>query len=453
MMIQDEYSLFKQRLEAKFISLGFQEKIAKAISSFIKIVGKEEGLIYAECHNLFYKDTIIKGKMNDIRDVVHEIWGMETDITIGDPPAPLKKKSKKEAMPTVFLRGDRPAQKTDLITDMNFQTFVIGQSNLVAFSACEAIAKCPGYRSNPVFIYGSTGLGKTHLLHSVGNAIQKVHPEWVIVYVTSGDFMNELISSIRFNKQDQFRQKFRTCDVLLIDDIQFLENKDTTQVEFFHTFNELYLKNKQIVITSDKYPKDIPNIEERLKSRFLQGLIADVEAPSFEDRVAIITAKAKWLNLHLSQELIFHLSHHIKSNIREIQGILNNLLMVQSMSGENITKDHVEKLLKRVIRQPKTQSSGALDTFSIQKIVAQYFDVKISDIMASGRLSKHVIPRQVAMFFCRELLDNTVAEIAQAFGKKDHTTVIHGSQRILKLSRESSEMRDALIQIRKKLEI
>ena len=335
-----------------------------------------------------------------------------------------------------------------LAPELTFSTFVRGQSNLVAYSACEAIAKNPGNLTNPVFIYGATGLGKTHLLHSVGNEIQKLHPDWQILYVTSGDFMNELIASIRFSKQESFRNKYRQCDVLLVDDIQFLENKDTTQLEFFHTFNELYQKRKQIVITSDKYPKDIPNIEERLKSRFLQGLISDIEPPSFEDRVAIIESKAKMLGLKLISDVILHIATHVKANVREIQGVLNNLLMTQSMTGQSPTIDSTNALLKRVVRM----QGSALDVHSIQKAVSAHFGIKLSELMSQNRSQKFVIPRHIAMFLAKELMDSATTEIAEAFGKKDHTTVMHAITKVRELLEKDASTRAIVNELKRKLD-
>lgn len=335
-----------------------------------------------------------------------------------------------------------------LMPEFTFSTFVRGQSNLIAYSACESIARNPGNLTNPVFIYGATGLGKTHLLHSVGNEIKRNHPDWMIVYVTSGDFMNELIASIRFNRQEVFRNKYRLCDVLLVDDIQFLENKDATQLEFFHTFNELYQKKKQIVITSDKYPRDIPNIEERLKSRFLQGLIADIEPPSFEDRVAIIDAKSKGLGLRLSREIILHISTHVKSNVREIQGVLNNLLMTQSMSGKIPTIESTNSLLRRIVRV----SEAAADIPTIQRAVASYFGIKLSDLLSANRSQKFVVPRHIAMFLAKELTSSPVTEIAESFGKKDHTTVMHAISKVRELLEKDASTRTAIQDLKRKLD-
>lgn len=332
--------------------------------------------------------------------------------------------------------------------ELTFTTFVRGQSNLIAYSACEAIAKNPGNLTNPVFIYGATGLGKTHLLHSVGNEILRQHPGWNIKYVTSLDYMNELIQSIRFYKQDDFRMRYNHVDVLLVDDIQFLESKDSTQLEFFHTFNDLFQKNKQIVITSDKYPKDIPNIEERLKSRFLQGLIADIEPPGFEDRVAIIETKAKVLSLKLTRDIVLHIATHVKSNVREIQGILNNLAMTQSMTGAPPTIESTNAHLRRIIRVP----AQSLDLSAIQKAVASHFGIKLTELMSQDRSQRLVVPRHIAMYLSRELLGSATTEIAEAFGKRNHTTVMHAVEKVRELIEKDASTRAIVSELKRKLD-
>lgn len=346
-------------------------------------------------------------------------------------------------------RSSQPAEPNrSLNPELTFTTFVRGQSNLIAYSACESIAKNPGNLTNPVFIYGATGLGKTHLLHSVGNEILRQHPTWNIKYVTSLDYMNELIQSIRFYKQEEFRKRYNHVDVLLVDDIQFLESKDSTQLEFFHTFNDLFQKNKQIVITSDKYPKDIPNIEERLKSRFLQGLIADIEPPGFEDRVAIIETKAKALSLKLTRDVVLHIAAHVKSNVREIQGILNNLAMTQSMTGAPPSIDSTNAHLRRIIRVP-TQS---LDLSAIQKAVASHFGIKLSELMSQDRSQRLVIPRHIAMYLSRELLGSATTEIAEAFGKRNHTTVMHAVEKVKELIEKDASTRAIVSELKRKLD-
>jgi chromosomal replication initiator protein len=260
--------------------------------------------------------------------------------------------------------------------------------------------------------------------------------------------MNELIQSIRFYKQEEFRMRYNHVDVLLVDDIQFLESKDSTQLEFFHTFNDLFQKNKQIVITSDKYPKDIPNIEERLKSRFLQGLIADIEPPGFEDRVAIIETKAKALSLKLTRDIVLHIATHVKTNVREIQGILNNLAMTQSMTGAPPTIESTNAHLRRIIRVP----AQSLDLSAIQKAVATHFGIKLTELMSQDRSQRLVIPRHIAMYLSRELLGSATTEIAEAFGKRNHTTVMHAVEKVKDLIEKDASTRAIVSELRRKLD-
>lgn len=366
-----------------------------------------------------------------------------SDVT----PNPIDHETSQISMEAI---GQEPTQirTGSLIQEFTFSTFVRGQSNVVACTACEAVAKNPGFLTNPVFIYGATGLGKTHLLHSVGNQIRKQHKDWKIVYVSSGDFVNDFIAMIRFNKQEFFHQKYRNCDVLLVDDIQLLENKEGTQLEFFHTFNELYQRKKQIVITSDKYPKDIPNIHERLKSRFVEGLIAEVEPPSFEDRLAIIEAKSRMLGLKMKSEIAQAIASHVKSNVRELQGILNNLMMEQSCGGKIPSLEGTTALLKRFVRIP----TNRVDMGTIQRVVATNYGIKLSELLSPSRSQRLVVPRHVAMYLAKEILEASTTEIAEAFGKKDHTTVMHALSRVKDLLESDTSTRATVFEIKRRLD-
>jgi chromosomal replication initiator protein len=342
--------------------------------------------------------------------------------------------------------SDTPERALD--PEFTFQTFVQGTNNEIASQACLNAARNPGNVSNPVFIYGSTGLGKTHLLHAVGNEIQRNRPEWHVRYVTSEDFVLDFMRAVRHNKHHEFRNKYRQVDVLLVDDIQFLERKDSTQLEFFHTFNELYQSKKQIVITSDQYPKTIPNIEERLKSRFLQGLIASIEPPTFEDRVGIIEVKASNFGLKLRRDHIEFIATHVKSNVREITGVLKTLLVNQSIKGEAPSLEAIQQLLRKDMR---AQSSG-VELLSIQKAVSAHFGIKFQDLMSSSRKENFVLPRHVAMYLARDMLPLTTTEIALAFGRKDHTTVLNAVRRISDLIEQDASTLATVKELRRKLE-
>lgn len=348
-------------------------------------------------------------------------------------------------------RADLPRDHegaTELIPELQFATFVRGDSNNLAFIACSQVASNPGKLNNPLVIYGATGLGKTHLLHAVGQEIKRNNPSFAVRYVTTTNYMTELIAAIRHSTQDEFKRKYNKVDVLLVDDIQFLEKKDSTQLEFFNTFNELAQNKKQIVITSDKYPKDIPNIEDRLRSRFLQGLIADIEPPSFEDRVAIIEAKAKMMHLSLPSEVVEHIATHVKSNVREIQGVLNQIFMDHKLAGKSASMESVNIHLRKIIRaQPR-----AVDLSSIQKIVANHFGVKLTELLSTSRQQKFVYPRHLAMYLAREVLGLAHMEIAASFGKKDHTTVLHAIDRISNQLESDASTKAVIAELRRKLD-
>jgi chromosomal replication initiator protein len=336
----------------------------------------------------------------------------------------------------------------DLNADFTFSTFVRGQSNSVAFSACESVAMRPGKLNNPVFIYGDVGLGKTHLLHSVGNDILRRTPSANVVYLTSGNFVSGFVSSIRHNTVERFTRQFLECDVLLVDDIQFLENKEQTQLEFFHIFNQLIGKKKQIVITSDKYPKDIPHLSERLRSRFLMGLLADIEPPCFEERIAILEAKAENLSLRISREVVEFIATNVKTNVREMQGVLNNLLMRQTISGLPPTIDAASTVLRGMVKIQRP----TIDIPAVQKLVANHYNIKLQDLVSASKAQKLVVPRHVAMYLSRKIVQANLVEIAQQFGRKDHTTVLNAIDKVEELIQNDASTRAAITDLKRRLE-
>jgi chromosomal replication initiator protein len=496
MLDRESNQIFSEKLRARFIELGLSKQTATKITKLVTPVKVDGNTIISYCSEPFYRDHIISPKKDEIEKIAKECWGKDYTFRIESPQndehIPKIKNSKIEAESQITLFPEEtnyfPEKKKKIKTKNNFETFsnykteenfttteeisspptntekprtldatqnfgtfIRCESNLVAYSACEAVAKNPGNLSNPLFIYGATGLGKTHLLHSVGNEIIHKIPNAKILYITSEDFVNDVIHrGIRVGKMDEVRSKYSACDVLLVDDIQFLEKKDACQIEFFHTFNELYQKRKQIVITSDKFPKDIPNIEERLKSRFLQGLLVDIEPPGFEDRVAIIETKANLIGLKINQEISFLIATHAKTNVREIQGLLKDLLMNQHMTGRSPTIESVTTILKR--RFPTGSVESTIDTAAIQKVVANHFQIKMADLMGQSRQQKFVIARHIAMFLAKEIIGMQIVAIATAFGKKDHTTVLHAMSKVKELLDKDDEFRGNFIQIKRKIE-
>jgi chromosomal replication initiator protein len=319
-----------------------------------------------------------------------------------------------------------------------FDHFVVGASNQFAHAACLAVADLPAKNYNPLFIYGGVGLGKTHLLHAIGYHIlqHRILPEVrKICYISSEEFTNELINSLRYEKMDEFRNKFRRMDILLIDDIQFIAGKERTQAEFFHTFNSLYEARKQIVVTSDKFPKDIPNFEERLRSRFEWGLIADIQPPDIETKVAILRKKAETENISLPNDVAFFLASQIDSNIRVLEGSLIRIGAFASLTKTPIDIQLAKEVLKNIIK-PK-EEFVSIDL--VQKVVSTFFNIKISDLKVKRKSKGYVIPRQIAMFLSRKLTNASLLEIGDKFGGKDHSTVLHSIKKVEeRMSQETS---------------
>jgi chromosomal replication initiator protein len=309
-----------------------------------------------------------------------------------------------------------------------FQNFVKGSSNQFAMSTCQAVANKPGQSYNPLFICGSSGLGKTHLLHAVGNEVLRQNPTANVAYITSERFMNEMIYCIRFGKTMEFRQKYRSCDVLLIDDVQFISGgKKATQEEFFHTFNSLYGAKKQIVMTSDVLPQAIPDIEDRLRNRFQWGLIADIQPPDVEHRIAILTKKAEALGIKLESDVAEYIAKHKKKDIRELEGAVLRLRAFSEFDNVPITLNLAQTIFQDFF---VAESPKKLSVEDIQKTVADHFKIKISDLKSKKKHSAIAHPRQIAMFLARKLTPASLPELGQKFGGKDHTTVLHNVKKI-----------------------
>ncbi|MBM5862110.1 chromosomal replication initiator protein DnaA [Staphylococcus epidermidis] len=308
-----------------------------------------------------------------------------------------------------------------------FDTFVIGPGNRFPHAASLAVAEAPAEAYNPLFIYGGVGLGKTHLMHAIGHHVLSNKPNAKVIYTSSEKFTNEFIKSIRDNETEAFREKYRKIDVLLIDDIQFIQNKEQTQEEFFHTFNELHQNNKQIVISSDRPPKEIAKLEDRLRSRFEWGLIVDITPPDYETRMAILQKKIEEENLDIPPEALNYIANQIQSNIRELEGALTRLLAYSKLQRKPITTELTAEALKDIIQSPKSKKITIQD---IQKVVGQYYSVRIEDFSAKKRTKSIAYPRQIAMYLSRELTDFSLPKIGEEFGGRDHTTVIHAHEKI-----------------------
>jgi len=308
-----------------------------------------------------------------------------------------------------------------------FDEFVVGNSNRFAHAASLAVAESPAKAYNPLFIYGGVGLGKTHLMHAIAHYILSQNKNAKISYVSSEKFTNELINSIRDDKNEEFRNKYRTVDVLLVDDVQFIAGKERTQEEFFHTFNALYEENKQIIVSSDRPPKEIPTLEDRLRSRFEWGLISDIQAPDFETRIAILRKKSERDKVEMPNEVFEFIATKIKSNIRELEGALNRVVAFSTLTKSVVDIDLANEALKDLISESQARK---IDVYLIKTVVAEYYNIKIEDFESRKRTRQIAFPRQVAMYLTRELTDMSLPKIGDEFGGRDHTTVIHACDKI-----------------------
>ncbi|MEJ9281358.1 MULTISPECIES: chromosomal replication initiator protein DnaA [Ureibacillus] len=329
-----------------------------------------------------------------------------------------------------------------------FDTFVIGSGNRFAHAASLAVAEAPAKAYNPFFIYGGVGLGKTHLMHAIGHYVLEHNPNAKVVYLSSEKFTNEFINSIRDNKAEEFRNKYRNVDVLLIDDIQFLAGKESTQEEFFHTFNTLHTESKQIVISSDRPPKEIPTLEDRLRSRFEWGLITDITPPDLETRIAILRKKAKADGLDIPNEVMHYIANQIDTNIRELEGALIRVVAYSSLVNQDITVELAQEALKDIMPNSKPKSVTIQD---IQKVVGEHYNIRLEDFSSKKRTKSIAFPRQVAMYLSRELTDFSLPKIGEEFGGRDHTTVIHAHEKIEKMLKEDKQLQEEIKQIRSML--
>lgn len=342
-------------------------------------------------------------------------------------------------------------ENANLNPKYKFDTFVVGSNNKFAHSASLAVAESPGEAYNPLYLYGGPGLGKTHLMHSIGHFILEQNPNMKVLYVTSEEFTNEVIESIRSGNaasMTKLREKYRTVDVLMVDDVQFIIGKESTQEEFFHTFNVLHAARKQIILSSDKPPKEMETLDERFRSRFEWGLIADIQPPDYETRMAILRKNAENSDRQIDEEIIKYIATNIKSNIRELEGAYNKIIAFAKLNKVDLTLSLAEEALKDVIYPNKPKE---VTPTLIINVVAEHFGVKPEDITSKKRNSEFVQPRQVVMYLCREMTDVSFTNIGKLLGKKDHTTVIHGFNKISEELKTNEELSNKLDIIRKKI--
>ena len=363
------------------------------------------------------------------------------------PQSPVQKISVAPANgPVSFSKGED--SYSPLNPKYTFDSFVIGNSNRFAHAASLAVAEMPAKVYNPFFIYGGVGLGKTHLMHAIGHRIMQIHPDHKVLYISSEKFTNDFINAIMSGHPESFRNRYRSIDVLLIDDIQFLAKKEQTQEEFFHTFNALHEANKQIIISSDRPPKDIPTLEDRLRSRFEWGLTTDIQSPDLETRIAILRKKALLENITMPNDVIVYISTRIDNNIRELEGAFNRVNAFSFLNRKPITIELAMESLKDLF--PKTKTSQ-ITPQRIQEVVAAHFRIKIDDLVSKRRTRNVTIPRQLAMFLCREMTDWSLPKIGEFFGGRDHTTVIHAYEKVNRERQEDNRIASLLTEITAKI--
>jgi chromosomal replication initiator protein len=395
---------------------------AAALDSWLRhcrLAGLDSDELRVAAPNKFSRDWITTNYLPVLQQAARQVLGGDPRVTVEvDPPGQRPAPPPPEPLP--------PAHATGLSPRYTFDTFVVGNSNQFAQAACQAVAELPSKAYNPLFIYGGVGLGKTHLLHAVGHQIARLYPQLRLLYLSCERFTNDLINAIRYDRTAEFRAKYRTIDVLLIDDVQFISGKERTQEEFFHTFNDLYEARKQIIVSSDSAPKEIPEVEERLRSRFEWGLIADIQPPDFETRVAILKKKAELERVRLPDDVAYLIASRIKANIREIEGSLTRMVAFCSMTGREMSVD----LAQDVLSELWGEEEKIITIEQIQRKAAEFFGIKLSDMRAKTRTKAVAFPRQVAMYLARQLTHASLTEVGRAFGGKDHTTVLHAVEKI-----------------------
>ena len=406
-------------------ALGMLEKsmtqvVFDSIMKSITPISYGHGILTLKTNRDFYKPTIKARYLTEMKRCIRAITDEDIEILLESPEDHTKSITER------VLKYNY--EKTNLRQKYVFETFVRGKCNEFAYSAAQAVAESPGLSGyNPLFLYGGVGLGKTHLIHSIGNLALEIHPELNVMYVSSETFTNEFIASIRDKTTQSFKNKFRDCDVLLIDDVQFLVGKNETQEEMFHTFNDLYGANKQIVLASDVPPKELSELEARLTSRFSAGLIADITIPDYETRTAILEKKLDIEQITIPQQVKEFISLNIVSNIRDLEGALNKVTAYARLTDTPITLEMAQDALRDQITGKK---SRVVTMEYIQEIVAQHFKISVEDLCSKRRTHAIVYPRQIAMYLCRKILDVSLPDVGKAFGGRDHSTVIHSCEKI-----------------------
>ena len=442
--MSEQWNQALSEIKAQIGAQNFETWIAP-----VRFLSRNKNEVLLEVPNKFFRDWLTEHYIakleaalsSSARSSVRVVFQVnEKGAKAGDPDRAVKKDDRER---------DKPHRANNLVAKYTFENFIIGASNQFAHAACVAVANQPGDNYNPLFIYGGVGLGKTHLVNAIGHHAAAQRPGLKVVYLSSESFMNELIASLRRDKMDEFKRKFRNVDILILDDVQFIAGKERTQEEFFHTFNSLYESHKQIVITSDKFPKEIPGIEDRLRNRFEWGLIADIQPPDMETRVAILQKKAEVESVQLPHDVAIFLASNIDSNVRELEGSLTRLGAFASLTKAIITVE----LAKDVLRNTLNGAKREITVENIQKTICDYFNIRIGDLKAKRRTQNIALPRQVAMYLCRKHTESSFPAIGDKFGGRDHSTVIHASRTIERKIKEDPNMQTTIEKLERNLHI
>jgi chromosomal replication initiator protein len=382
--------------------------------------------LFVRIPNPMYQEWLTKHYAVIISEALVEVQRPGVDVVFTAEPGLDPAAADDPQVPPEAVVATEPQPSSGLNDRYSFETFIVGPSNQFAHAACRAVAEAPSHSYNPLFIYGGVGLGKTHLMHAIGQYVLQHDPSLTLTYISSERFMNEMINALRYERILDFRERYRSVDILLVDDIQFVSGKEGTQTEFFHTFNALYDGKKQIVLSSDRPPHEIPALEERLRSRFEWGLIADIQPPDLETKMAILKRKAEAEGIPLPDDVAMFIAGRIKSNIRELEGSLIRLIAYASLTGREISRDLTQEVLRNAI----DLDERSISLESIQRYVADHYQLKVSDLKSRNNSKSIALPRQVAMYLCKSLTQASLPEIGRSFGGKHHSTVIHSINKI-----------------------
>lgn len=420
--IDDLWNYILTELESKMSKPSYDTWLS---NTYVKDFSDD--ILTISVENDFIKNWLVQRYTEIVNALLYEMTGSELQVKFQseEETADILKQNESKTPTSAAV----PQQTTNMLNPKyKFESFVVGAANRFAHAACLAVAEAPAKSYNPLFIYGGVGLGKTHLMHAIAHFVNEYHPDLNVIYLSSEKFTNEFINAIMDNKAEHFRNKYRNVDILLVDDIQFLAGKEQTQEEFFHTFNTLHEENKQIIISSDRTPREIPTLEERLRSRFEWGLITDISPPDLETRIAILTKKAKAEGMDdISNDVMLYIANQIDTNIRELEGALIRVTAYASLVNKDINVNLATEALKDIIPNNRPKK---ITVKGIQKLIADKYNITIDEILSKKRTKAIAFPRQIAMYLSRELTDLSLPKIGEEFGGRDHTTVIHGHKKI-----------------------